>query len=819
VDDVVLMPVSIPDVLALAPSLNISVFVEEKKSARCTEIGTVSIALEAHLVDLDSEVLDTAELISHAFGMGAYNAGVIEIPQWMKKKYLFEGETETEPAAQTLSFGMRVLSAISTAPARADREASAALSNEDEHPVTNRNPVARKWNIGSFFFGLVTRWVLRMVSSARDALTSARSAFCAAWNHGVWSIPDVAWLLGVRELREPDQSGDEIKGGNVERLNVANDATLALRGKRGYSDVELEVDFAHGMVYQEFGLFRGEETVDVNNAKSSEAVEVHPNLTALHGGLQWGSEAMRVAVGQLKMRFDLVNLQNTGDSLTWEKSRLAALRAYKNVFSARDMIVRIHVLRALDLVHSGSVCNPCLAVKILEAPRAGDSKRSLQRFTRFTTRATPLLNTAAPLFFETFESRVRMPGALVRIEVKERTLPSLLVPTIFPWYVGGNTTGENKNGAFELRTGELLVDFSKAGISWSNLIGYTTIDLDQRWYNPLWRSLEVAPVEMRSLWLDDTPNERGKLEVILELAEDPRSGSAHFRGGFGRESARFEQRLMARPQRLRFQLRVVVFRAWHAYLPYKMKDDPTMLANFFVALQIGNNSADQRRTDVCPRCASGSSAFNWRVAWWLELPSSKLKSRLKLQLFHVETNALLSGDLFCGAVDLTLADLFGRAVLTNSPQLYPRQRLTLSHPNDVTVRPELEIAIEIVPEREVGRKLCGFGERGYDLTQHEDYILPRPKRAAAFSLRNPMPSISHQVSESAADSNAKLAIYLLPFPIVPLVLQLVARVPWQCYAIAGALGLVVMVRVVLVQLERAMRLRRQQLDEAQEDLG
>ena len=50
-----------------------------------------------------------------------------------------------------------------------------------------------------------------------------------------------------------------------------------------------------------------------------------------------------------------------------------------------------------------------------------------------------------------------------------------------------------------------------------DLIGRTTMDIEDRWYSTNWRELEVKPVETRSLWSEQSSVSQGKLKLWMEM--------------------------------------------------------------------------------------------------------------------------------------------------------------------------------------------------------------------------------------------------------------------------------------------------------------
>lgn len=50
-----------------------------------------------------------------------------------------------------------------------------------------------------------------------------------------------------------------------------------------------------------------------------------------------------------------------------------------------------------------------------------------------------------------------------------------------------------------------------------DLIGETSINLDDRYYSPFWRALPEKPIEDRSLYCEETSTERGRIRIWLDI--------------------------------------------------------------------------------------------------------------------------------------------------------------------------------------------------------------------------------------------------------------------------------------------------------------
>jgi len=135
------------------------------------------------------------------------------------------------------------------------------------------------------------------------------------------------------------------------------------------------------------------------------------------------------------------------------------------------------------------------------------------------------------------------------------------------------------------------------------------------------------------------------------------------------------------------------------------------------------------------------------------------------------------------------------------------------------VEARAQIAMEFLPEEEAKKKKCFYGKQGWDLGQHPDYQLPRPFRPAQFSIFNPVPFVNYQIANAVQGLSWTLSTFLLPFPFLPMLFQFLWNTPWWWYFMAGVAGLVVMIRIVLVDAARAAKIAAREEEAAQLRVG
>ncbi len=398
-----------------------------------------------------------------------------------------------------------------------------------------------------------------------------------------------------------------------------------------------------------------------------------------------------------------------------------------------------------------------------------------------------------PNFFQLFESRVKMPGGAIRIEVKDRMLPELTLPIAYPKFKEGSRYSVG------LAQKDIPVNIGKLGLGWSETIGETMIDLDSRWYNSAWRSLAQTPVEMRSLFSEDSANLKGHLEMFVDIIDAVE---------FDKRPKMYRPVPISKPRQENFELRIVIYKIQECYLPYQLADnDPAKLASFYVETRLGNRPEDVRRTEPCKHVGDGVAEFNWRMKWQLKLPSLDIKPRLKLQIFD-DTSFGVGDDQLCAVADIKLRSLFDEIVTTEVPILKKKQWVLMHHPNHPEVEAQIQMSLELTTAEAAAKKKCGAGKDGYKDGQHQDYVLPEPFQPAAFSLYNPVPYFNYLIISSIKNLQWSLASVLLIFPFFPLFVQFVFMLtPWTWYAAGGVAGLIVFIRITLVQSARVARIQ------------
>ena len=109
---------------------------------------------------------------------------------------------------------------------------------------------------------------------------------------------------------------------------------------------------------------------------------------------------------------DLAEVFSTKNESKVKKGRLTCLCSFGLDFVPTDVVVRVRVLRGNNLEQIGSACNPYLTCRFY----GGYSDY-------ISHKHDSVMDDDNPNFFQMFQSRVKMPGDAIRIEVPEITLP------------------------------------------------------------------------------------------------------------------------------------------------------------------------------------------------------------------------------------------------------------------------------------------------------------------------------------------------------------------------------------------------------------
>ena len=259
------------------------------------------------------------------------------------------------------------------------------------------------------------------------------------------------------------------------------------------------------------------------------------------------------------------------DGATMPRDRFLALQRLigggPSALAPQEVAVRAYVLRGKNLrpLDPSGLCDPYLKVEL-----SGTRKR-------FGNRKDHVKETLAPWFYKSFAFTTELPGC------------SQLQFKLLDW---------DKNDS-------------------DDLIGTTTIDLEDRWFSAAWNA-EFArrpPLELRALTAPDATGNQGNLEVWVEMFEA------------GDEAPKPTP--IASPPVIECELRVIVFKARNIV----NKDVGGQNDLFFKVGLVGVDHKQTRfgstqTTDTHYFATDGKGSFNYRLLYRFTIPVTKAKLRL-----------------------------------------------------------------------------------------------------------------------------------------------------------------------------------------------
>ena len=165
-----------------------------------------------------------------------------------------------------------------------------------------------------------------------------------------------------------------------------------------------------------------------------------------------------------------------------------------------------------------------------------------------------------------------------------------------------------------------------------DLIGYTIIDLEDRYFNSDWQNMVEKPVEIRPLLNLDFTGAQGYVYMWLEIFETS-------------IKSQMEPWQIAPEPITEFEVRFVV---WETEDMEMMDVEGT--SDIYIVGYIGQK--DSQKTDIHFRCQDGNASFNWRMLLPLEIPTQK--PLLTIQVYDKD---IFSSDDYISGATLNLKDL------------------------------------------------------------------------------------------------------------------------------------------------------------------
>eukprot|EP00004_Rigifila_ramosa_P003995 TRINITY_DN1437_c1_g3_i2.p1 TRINITY_DN1437_c1_g3~~TRINITY_DN1437_c1_g3_i2.p1 ORF type:complete len:1074 (-),score=257.30 TRINITY_DN1437_c1_g3_i2:75-3296(-) len=309
----------------------------------------------------------------------------------------------------------------------------------------------------------------------------------------------------------------------------------------------------------------------------------------------------------------------------------------QSLFTPQKYVVRIYVLRGINLMakDGNGLADPFLKIK-LGTTLIDDEKAHLRE-------------TVQPEFYKMFELNTTLPG------------PSQLEIGVWDY----NILGTN------------------------DLIGSTTIDLENRWFSKEWQKFRTKPLERRSLWSPRTGNPQGKLELWVEII--PKA-----------DLSRYPVVNIEPPPKKKYELRVIVWQARNMAI----KDQLTNQNDLYVTGRL--NEGVEHSTDTHMRAKDGKGSFNYRFVEQIELPMRDPRFRLAAWDFD-----LVAANDLIGETSINLDQMFKIAYAKNRHvSLMPRRMwLDVMHSAHEGSQGQVQVSIEVMPIHIAKVQPAGVGRK------------------------------------------------------------------------------------------------------------
>ena len=198
-----------------------------------------------------------------------------------------------------------------------------------------------------------------------------------------------------------------------------------------------------------------------------------------------------------------------------------------------------------------------------------------------------------------------------------------------------------------------------------DLIGYTVIDLEDRYFNSDWQKLVEKPVEVRPLIHGDLNGAQGYIYLWLEIFEA------------SQKSSKIPWKISPEPI-VEYQVRFVI---WETEDMEMMDVEGT--SDIYVIAYFDQNEI--HKTDIHYRCQDGAASFNWRLLMPLKLPVQR--PLITLQVYDKDIFA--SDDYISGAT-LNLKDLITVPKYLQMPIKFTRDYYNGLNENEKKVYGDIE---------------------------------------------------------------------------------------------------------------------------------
>ena len=157
-----------------------------------------------------------------------------------------------------------------------------------------------------------------------------------------------------------------------------------------------------------------------------------------------------------------------------------------------------------------------------------------------------------------------------------------------------------------------------------DLVGETSIDIEDRYFDNRWQALENKPIEVRQLYHPDYEKSQGEVVMWIEMFDQD-------------EENRMEPWNIEPEPKSTLQMRFIIYET-EGMENLDIEDTSDIYVMAFI------DAKNKARTDVHYRCSTGCGSFNWRMLIPIEIPRDKYD--LTIQVF--DSDVISKDDFICG---------------------------------------------------------------------------------------------------------------------------------------------------------------------------
>ena len=161
------------------------------------------------------------------------------------------------------------------------------------------------------------------------------------------------------------------------------------------------------------------------------------------------------------------------------------------------------------------------------------------------------------------------------------------------------------------------------------LIGSTSLDLEDRYFNNEWQQLKFKPIETRQLTNPDISGQQGNISLWVEIFEKS-------------DSLNLTPWQIAPEPISKVELRLVVWETEDMRM-MDVEDTSDIYVTAFV------DQKDKQSTDTHYRCQTGNASFNWRIVLPIDVPRKN-----NILTLHAYDKDIFSRDDFISSAEIDL---------------------------------------------------------------------------------------------------------------------------------------------------------------------